>query len=97
LFQLLVVLLVLHIPLLLDMVQSQSETVLGRRLVGGVNEQRIIQIFVSFRLSDSNGELGDGEAAARDIQEDVVDEDDEEVGLDKYDYVPRRRYACTVP
>jgi hypothetical protein len=72
---------------------GQSETVLGRRLIGGVNEQRVVQIFASSRLSDSNGEPGDKEAAVRDIQEDVVDEDNEEAELDEYDYVPRRRYA----
>jgi len=67
---------------------GQSETVLGRRLVGGVSEQRVIQIFASFRLSNSNGELGDEEAAVRDIQEDVVDKDNKEAELDKYNYVP---------
>jgi len=47
---------------------GQSETILRRRLVGGVNEQRVVQIFASFRLSDGNRELGDEEAAAaRDI------------------------------
>jgi hypothetical protein len=69
---------------------GRSETVLGRRLVSGVNEQRIVQTFASFRLLDSNGELGDKEAAIRDIQEDVADEDDEESELDNFDYVPRR-------
>jgi hypothetical protein len=39
-------------------------------------------------LSDGNRELGDKAAAARDIQEDVLDEDDKEAILDEYDYVP---------
>jgi hypothetical protein len=37
---------------------------------------------------NSNGELGDEEAAVRDIQEDVVDEDNERIELDEYGYVP---------
>jgi hypothetical protein len=73
--------------------KGQSEPVLGRRLIGGANEQRVVQIFASFRLLDGNGEPGDQEAA-RDNQEDAVDEDeDEETELDEYDYIPRRRYA----
>jgi hypothetical protein len=37
-------------------------------------------------LSDSNGEPGDNEAAVRHIQKNVVNKDNEEVELDKYNY-----------
>jgi hypothetical protein len=65
---------------------SQSKTILGRRLISGVNEQHVVQIFASFRLLESNGELRDREAASREIK-DIVDE---EVELDEYDYIPQR-------
>ena len=48
-------------------------------------------MFASFCLSNSNGELGDKEAAAKDIQKDVLD--NKEVELDEYDYVPCCWYA----
>jgi len=37
---------------------SQSETVLGSRLISGVNGQLIVRIFASFCLSDSNRDYG---------------------------------------
>jgi hypothetical protein len=43
--------------------KGQSELDLGRQLVSGADEQRVVQIFASFRLLDSNRELGDQEAA----------------------------------
>jgi hypothetical protein len=38
-------------------------------------------------LSDSNGELGVKEAAVRHVQNNVVNKDNEEVELDKHNYI----------
>jgi len=55
---------------------TRSEIVLSRRLIGGPNEQRVLQLFAAFRLlGQEEGELGDEEAISREIWEDVGDED----------------------
>jgi len=38
---------------------GRSETVKGRRFIGGVNEQQVVRIFASFHIAEGNGELGD--------------------------------------
>jgi len=41
---------------------GQSNTILGRRLVGGENEKYVVKLFVIVRLAqEDNGEPGDNE------------------------------------
>jgi len=75
---------------------TRSKIVLGRRLIGGPNEQRVLQLFAAFRLlGQEGGELGDEEAISREIWEDVGDEDTQQEEEDEADYILRRRYAYT--
>src|SRR6266516_386562 len=76
---------------------NRSDTILGRRLIGGVNEQRVLRYFAEFRLSKTDGgEPGDEETVNREIgksigEDEIRVEDDEE----EDEYTPRRRYAYT--
>jgi hypothetical protein len=67
---------------------SQADTVLGRRLVGSLNEKQTLQLFATIQLSQSNtAEPGDSDI----VNETVVLDD--EVEDDEYNYFPQRRYT----
>jgi Tc5 transposase DNA-binding domain len=76
---------------------NRSDGILGRRLVGGENEQRVLRYFAEFRMSGTDGgEPGDAETINREIGESVGDEDIQAEDEDEEDeYKPRRRYAYT--
>ena len=66
---------------------SQANTVLGRRIVGGQNEKQVIELFATVRLAQSDdAKLGDIDVANGIT---TIEEDEE----DKFEYIPRRRYA----
>jgi hypothetical protein len=67
---------------------GQANTVLGRRLVGGLNEKQIVELFATVRLTQhDDGEPGDIDIAnGRDI---FFEEDDDE----ELEYILTRRYA----
>src|SRR5271155_854134 len=72
---------------------NRSDGILGRRLIGGENEQRVLRYFAEFRLSKTDGgELGDEETVNREIGESIGEE---EVEDEEDEYIPRRRYAYT--
>jgi hypothetical protein len=64
----------------------RTETVLGRRVIGGTNEQRVLELFRTFRLEASDGE---GEPGDNDLVDVTVEEDDDS----EDEYIPRHRYA----
>ena len=65
---------------------GQANTVLGRRLVGGLNERQTVELFAAVRLTQSNGgEPGDIDITNGRVEINLDDEDN--------DYVPSRRYA----
>jgi hypothetical protein len=68
-------------------VTGQTNTVLGRRLVGGLNEKQIVKLFATIRLTQhDDGEPGDADIAnGRDIS---LEDEEEEL-----EYIPMRRYA----
>jgi hypothetical protein len=67
---------------------GQADTVLGRRLVGGLNKRQTVELFAAVRLTQNNsGEPGDIDIANGRVELDL-DLDDED-----NDYVPSRRYA----
>jgi hypothetical protein len=63
-----------------------STTILGRRIIGGENEQAVVRSFAEFRLSRvDNGEPGDQELAdSQGLKDEDLQEEDE------YEYIPRR-------
>jgi hypothetical protein len=66
---------------------GQSDTVLGRRLVGGQNERQVIETFANARLQLNLTEPGD-----EDIIQGVIDDLDDT----EDDYIPvHKRYAYT--
>ena len=66
---------------------GQSNTVLGRRLVGGANEKQVVQLFASVRLSQEE----DGEPGDLDIVNNTgVDEDLDDLD---FEYLPTKRYS----
>ena len=65
---------------------GQADTVLGRRLVGGLNERQTVELFAAVRLTQNDGgEPGDIDITNGRVELDPDDEDN--------DYVPSRRYA----
>jgi hypothetical protein len=58
------------------------EPIFGRRVIGGEYEQQTLELFANWRLSISDGELGDDQLLAFEEEDDEVD-----------DYIPKRRYA----
>jgi len=69
---------------------GQSDSVLGRRIVGGQNEKQIVELFATVRLSQNNeAEPGDEDI----VNGRVVIDDDSESEADEYEYIPKRRYA----
>jgi Tc5 transposase DNA-binding domain len=59
---------------------------LGRRLIGGLNEKQVVELFATVRLTQAeDGEPGDVDIVNGRV---VLDEDEED-----NDYVPSRRYA----
>ena len=66
---------------------GQSNTVLGRRLIGGQLEKQVVELFAAVRLAQQeDGEPGDVDIAnGRAILEETEDEDIE--------YIPTKRYA----
>jgi len=66
---------------------GQSNTVLDRRLVSGENEQYIVKLFATIRLTQED----DGEPGDIDIVNDKEVSDDED---DDFEYIPSgKRYA----
>ena len=63
----------------------RTETVLGRRVIGGTNKQRVLELFRTFRLETSDG----GESGDNDLVDVLVEEDDD----NEDEYIPRHRYA----
>jgi hypothetical protein len=59
---------------------GQSDTILGRRLVGGQNERQVIETFANARLQLDLGELGDEDIVQGVINNDLDDTED--------DYIP---------
>jgi hypothetical protein len=65
---------------------GQADTVLGRRLIGGLNERQTVELFAAVRLTQSDGgEPGDINITNGGTELNPDDEDN--------DYVPSRRYA----
>jgi hypothetical protein len=66
---------------------SHSQTILGRRLIGGLNEKQVAQLFATVRLEQNE----DGEPGDLDLVNNTgVDEDlDDPDG----DYIPTKRYS----
>jgi hypothetical protein len=66
---------------------GQANTVLGRRLIGGMNEKQVLELFATVRLGQD--EEGSGEPGDLDIANGQFPdlEDDEEE-----DYMPTKRY-----
>src|SRR5271168_4470659 len=66
---------------------GQANTVLGQRLVGGPNENQVVELFATVRLTQHNdGEPGDVNIANG---RDISFEDDKE----ELEYIPMRQYA----
>ena len=68
-------------------VTGQANTILGRRLVGGLNEKQVVKLFATVRLTQhDDGEPGDVDIAnGRDIS---LEDEEEEL-----EYISMRRYA----
>jgi hypothetical protein len=68
---------------------GHADTVLGRRMIGGINERQTVELFAIARLSQSDtAELGDTEIVNGTA---ITDDSDSEV--DEYEYLPVKRYA----
>jgi len=67
-------------------INGQSDTILGRRLVGGLNEKQVVETFANARLQLDLVELGDEDIARGVINDDLDDIDG--------DYIPvHKRHA----
>jgi hypothetical protein len=64
---------------------GQSNTVLGRRLVGGIAERQVVELFVNARLAEDHGERGDKDISRGVYREEEEDDSDNE-------FIPRRRH-----
>jgi hypothetical protein len=67
---------------------GQANMVLGRRLIGGLNEKQVLELFAIVRLTQNE----DGEPRDTDIANGTIplDEDEEE---EEFEYLPMKRYA----
>jgi hypothetical protein len=68
---------------------GQSNTILGRRLVGGTNEKQIMEMFASVHLAQ--GDSAEGEPGDSDILYERMLNLNE--GNENQDYIPRKRYS----
>ena len=75
-------------PGLVPQATGQANTVLGRRLIGGLNEKQVVELFATVRLAQhDDGEPGDVDIANR--RDTALNDDDEE----ELEYIPTKRYA----
>jgi len=62
---------------------GQADTVLGRRLIGGINEKQTIKLFANVQLS----QYEDAEPGDTDITQGRVIDDESDLG-NEYEYIP---------
>ena len=77
--------------------QPMIETIRGRRLISGINKQRVLYQFAKYRLrANREGEASDTKLANRLIIEDDLDDLDNNKDDDNTtDYKPKHRYSYT--